>query len=103
MNAFILFIVASLSTLSLGLNMLIRSPDTMELFREGKKVTLLNLPDVRQSTPYTCGPSSLQAILKYYGVDIREDKLAELSRTTPDGGSTPTNLLQAAKILGFNG
>lgn len=32
-----------------------------------KDVTILNVPDVYQATDYTCGPSSLTAVLSYYG------------------------------------
>ncbi len=32
-----------------------------------KNVTILNVPDVYQATDYTCGPSSLTAVLSYYG------------------------------------
>ncbi|MGZ7135910.1 MAG: hypothetical protein ACXVHY_08530, partial [Methanobacterium sp.] len=27
------------------------------------------VPDVRQPTDYSCGPTSLQAVLSYYGID----------------------------------
>jgi uncharacterized protein len=38
---------------------------------------LLNFPNIRQSTNYTCGVSVTQAILLYYGIDIREDILSK--------------------------
>jgi predicted double-glycine peptidase len=34
---------------------------------DNKNVTVLNVPDVYQATDYTCGPSSLTAVLSYYG------------------------------------
>jgi len=43
------------------------------------------LPDVRQSRTYTCGPSSIQAILMYYGLEKREDILAYYCQTTEEG------------------
>jgi predicted double-glycine peptidase len=58
---------------------LVRKPNTLELFQNKQKIELLNLPDVRQSKTYTCGPSSLQAVLMYYGIEKREDILAELA------------------------
>jgi predicted double-glycine peptidase len=58
---------------------LVRKPNTLELFQNKQKIELLNLPDVRQSKSYTCGPSSLQAVLMYYGIEKREDILAELA------------------------
>jgi predicted double-glycine peptidase len=36
---------------------------------------LLPLPDVRQHTVYACGEAALQAVLAYYGVDVRGDTL----------------------------
>jgi len=36
---------------------------------------------VRQSKSFTCGASSVQAILYYYGIDIREEELSELPRS----------------------
>jgi len=66
-----------------------------------QKIELLNVPDVRQSTSYTCGPSLLQAILMYYGIEKREDILAQLSHSTPEKGSTPkTYLMQFTYWLG---
>lgn len=45
-------------------------------------MTLLNVPDVYQATDYTCGPSSLTAVLSYYGKeDFREMELAKLAQT----------------------
>ena len=47
-----------------------------------KKISLLNVPDVYQATDYTCGPSSLTAVLSYYGKeDFREMDLAKLAKT----------------------
>lgn len=34
---------------------------------------LIDFPEVRQSTNYTCGVSALQALLYYYGISYRED------------------------------
>ena len=38
---------------------------------------LIAIPLMRQATDHTCGVASLQAILAYYGVDCREDLLAQ--------------------------
>lgn len=51
---------------------LIRSFTTLQLVTKSKIINLINLPDVRQATDYTCGPSSLQAVLMYYGEEVRE-------------------------------
>jgi len=38
---------------------------------------LIAIPLMRQATDHTCGVASLQAILAYYGIDCREDVLAQ--------------------------
>ncbi len=40
---------------------------------------LSNVPDTRQSANYSCGATALQAVLKYWGIDIEEDKLISYS------------------------
>jgi len=51
----------------------------------------LNVPDVRQSTLYTCGPSSLLAVLSYYKLDngFREMDFAKMANATEEDGTTP--------------
>ena len=55
----------------------------------------------RQSTEYTCGPSALQAVLRYWGKDVAEEKLAELCKTTSEVGTYPEDLVRGAQALGF--
>ena len=43
----------------------------MELRLSNRMIKLLNVPDVIQATEYTCGPSSLSAVLSYYNKDYR--------------------------------
>jgi predicted double-glycine peptidase len=49
------------------------------------KENVMKLPRTRQGTDHTCGVSSLQSILGYYGEDIREDKLAKETGATSEG------------------
>lgn len=51
---------------------LIRTFTTLQLVTKSKIINLISLPDVRQATYYTCGPSSLQAVLIYYGIEVIE-------------------------------
>jgi predicted double-glycine peptidase len=60
-------------------------------------IQIMAIPDVFQSTPYTCGPSALSALLNYYGYLIREDAIAESAKTIPYKGTGPRNLTIAAK------
>lgn len=62
---------------------------------------LLRLPDVRQSTDYSCGPSALQSVLMYYGEEHGEVDLMELCQADPEQGTPPARLAEAARSLGF--
>jgi predicted double-glycine peptidase len=63
---------------------------------------LLDVPDVRQPSDYSCGPTSLQAVLGYYGMDMKVDDLINMTNCTPENGTLPENLAQTARNLGFN-
>lgn len=58
---------------------LTRTFSTLQLVTKSKIINLLNVPDVRQATYYTCGPSSLQAVLMYYGMEEIESEIAEMA------------------------
>jgi hypothetical protein len=51
-----------------------------------KIIKILEFPDSRQSTNFSCGAACVQAVLKYYGIEIREDILIE------GMGVLPTNV-----------
>ncbi|MDD1729082.1 MAG: C39 family peptidase [Methanospirillum sp.] len=65
-------------------------------------VILGTVPDVRQSTGFSCGASSLQAVLAYWGIDTREGDLIELLKSTPDAGTPPGNIVVGASSFGLN-
>ena len=54
-----------------------------------------------QSTPWTCGPAALQAVLAHHGDDVDEDTLAVLAGNVPVLGVRPTGLVKAATELGY--
>lgn len=62
---------------------------------------LSTVPDVRQSTTYSCGAAALQAVLNYYGVHKRERDLMDMLKTTEEAGTSPDNIVRVAKELGF--
>jgi predicted double-glycine peptidase len=62
---------------------------------------LIRVPQVRQSTDYTCGVSALHSVLAYYGEDIRDDRLAKALRTTRANGTNYHNLLRFAANHGY--
>jgi uncharacterized protein len=59
------------------------------------------IPDVRQSTGYTCGVAALQAVLAYWGISEREDRLAVRLRSTPENGTHPLDILRVAREFGL--
>jgi len=64
-------------------------------------VDIMDVPDVRQSTRYTCGASALEAVLLYFGVEKIEDDLAEELDTTSEDGTTAEDLVRVAKAHGL--
>jgi predicted double-glycine peptidase len=59
------------------------------------------VPDVRQSTAYSCGTAVLQAVLHYYGIEEREDRLMKELNTTAEQGTHPADILRVAKLNGL--
>lgn len=59
------------------------------------------IPDVRQSTGYTCGAAALQAVLAYWGIEEREDRLAARLHSTPEAGTHPDDIVRGARELGL--
>lgn len=53
-----------------------------------------------QSTPWTCGPAALRAVLAHHGVRVSEDDVALLAGNVPVLGVRPSGLVQAARELG---
>ena len=60
------------------------------------------VPDVRQSTGYTCGAAALQAVLAYWGTAEREDRLAARLHSTPEAGTHPLDILRVAREFGLS-
>jgi predicted double-glycine peptidase len=58
------------------------------------------VPVVRQATDYTCGPTSLRAVLAYFGRSFSEEKLAGLCRTNPRTGTEAPDIVRVSKKLG---
>lgn len=65
------------------------------------ETALLNLPDTRQSTEYSCGAAAMQAVLSYWGRDIGEEDLRELLNTNSESGTYPEDIVRVARELGL--
>lgn len=63
---------------------------------------LAAVPDVRQSTGYTCGAAALQAVLAYWGFPEREDRLVARLGSTPDAGTPPDAIVRVAREFGLS-
>ncbi len=63
----------------------------------------LNVPDVRQSTDYSCGAGATQAVLRYWGQDIPEEDIIWLLNISEDGmrGADPKYVVNVIKY-GYN-
>jgi ABC-type bacteriocin/lantibiotic exporter with double-glycine peptidase domain len=61
----------------------------------------VRLPTVRQATDYTCGVAALQSVLRYYGLEIREDRLAAILKSDPDKGTSYLAIESFARENGF--
>jgi len=71
------------------------------LFSAATPILLPGVPDVRQSTVYSCGASALQAVLQYYGIEVREDTLMKECKTSAALGTQPEPMMKAARARGL--
>jgi predicted double-glycine peptidase len=65
-------------------------------------ILLAGVPDVRQAENYSCGASSLQAVMSYYGLNAMESDLRGILNTSPSHGTYPWDMVQAARGMGFD-
>ncbi|MDF1593418.1 MAG: cysteine peptidase family C39 domain-containing protein [Desulfobacterales bacterium] len=63
-------------------------------------VNLINLHIGRQTFDYDCGVKSLQIVMAYYGIDIREDELIKELGTGKDG-TRVDKMISVAESKGF--
>lgn len=61
---------------------------------------ILQLPNLRQTYDYDCGPTALQSVLGYYGMEIRKEHVIEHAKTS-DEGTSVEGLLDTAKKYGL--
>ena len=78
-----------------------RPPAVAEPVLPGALSPLASVPDVRQSTGYTCGAAALQAVLAYWGAEEREDRLAVRLKSTPEAGTHPLDIVRVAREYGL--
>lgn len=62
----------------------------------------LDIPYFKQDTQYTCGPTSLQMVLAYYGIRESEAALAAELGTDPDTGTAHQQMITAVLKRGLH-
>jgi 8-oxo-dGTP pyrophosphatase MutT (NUDIX family)/predicted double-glycine peptidase len=70
---------------------------TLKLLGAEKHEAHLKVPVVSQDTNYTCGPAALRAVLKFYGIEVSEERLVEQLQATAEAGTTPRDLERVAR------
>lgn len=63
----------------------------------GAGVLLYSVPDTHQSTDYTCGLASLQAVLGYYGQSVTEEELVKETGIDPETGAMISMLVKSTE------
>ena len=79
-----------------------RNPTTQQKSFPADPGILFAVPDVRQSTSYSCGASALQAVLAYWGVETRENALMTVLKTNEESGTQPEEIVRVARDYGLN-
>lgn len=75
-------------------------PD-FEALKQQKHVLFLDLKGIRQTTDYTCGPSSTLAVLRFFGKSGDEMTLAKEMQSTHANGTPFLNLVKWFQTHGF--
>jgi predicted double-glycine peptidase len=60
-----------------------------------------DVPDVRQSTDYSCGISAMEAVLRYYRVPVDEAALLREAKVDPEVGASLAKLAEIARKRGY--
>jgi len=58
---------------------------------------LLDFPELRQTYRYDCGAKALQAVLAYYGIEIREELIMKYAKTNSKEGTLLPGMLSVLK------
>lgn len=62
---------------------------------------LIEVPQTRQATPYTCGVAALQSILAHNGFLYRQDVLERRVEATPERGTRPEAMITCMEDHGI--
>lgn len=73
----------------------------LEIGMRKKQEFFLPVGNVNQITNYACGAAALKIVLDYYNLNLSQEKIMKLARTTKEKGTDPKDIAAAAKELGF--
>lgn len=73
----------------------------MDWVKQSGDAIKVHLPNVNQTTEYTCGAAALRAVGSYFGINWDEEKYADLLKTNPKHGTDPNSIVSAARALGL--
>lgn len=62
-------------------------------------IKLLNFPNQRQGEKHLCGAVTVQLILEYYGIDYREQELADILKSDPKNGTDIKNIIKFLNLI----
>ncbi|MFH1589211.1 MAG: C39 family peptidase [archaeon] len=62
---------------------------------------ILDFPRTRQSFDYDCGSKALQAMLLYYNIEVRIDRLIKQTKNNNHDGTSIPNILDVIKHYGL--
>lgn len=65
------------------------------------KTKILDFPDLMQIYLYDCGATAIQAMLAYYGINIRESQILKDLKATPRYGTSSTNVVNILNKQGL--
>jgi ABC-type bacteriocin/lantibiotic exporter with double-glycine peptidase domain len=61
----------------------------------------LCFPELRQVFCFDCGACCLACVLAYYGIEVREDEVMRLARTTSGGGTHTAGIARVLRYYGL--
>lgn len=100
-TVFFLSLFSLVVLMSAGITTGLCEKKAQDIVPENGTTILLQVPDVRQSTNYSCGVACFQAVIRYWGgEDLREDQLIKYLNITSEGAD-PEDLIQGAEKKGF--
>ena len=62
---------------------------------------ILDFPELKQTFKYDCGASALESIFSYYGLDILEEEIIKIAKTTEKTGTPVLEIIKTINHFGL--